>query len=615
MKRKSFTLAFWALFLFAGILTAEAHQYKLIRIFNSESFAPDRGIECVARNGNSSEFVVNSHEYAQILKTCDSVEVIINDLEAYYSKRLSASKRDRVQSINGMPAGSMSGYYKLDEIYDFMENLTVDFPELVTREEIGRTWEDRPIWAYTIGCSDGECPEALLTALHHAREPMSVMSLLHFIYNLFENYLNNNPEAIYIMNNRRMVVVPVVNPDGYAFNQRIMPKGGGFWRRNRRPINDTTWGVDLNRNYGPHYLWDHPNGGSSTDIQSDTYRGPAAFSEPETRAIRDLCLRHNFRIALNLHSWGNLLLYPWGVLDRETEDSVLYRAFSQFINLSTKYVYGLDSETVGYIARGASDDWLYLESPEKPAIIAFTPEIGNRLDGFWPQSDRIAPLTANNLPLFYETAHSAGVNIRPVDYSIEYSENESQKLSIRFCNIGTGDFDGEKDVIVRPLNNKIKVKYPDRKIYILPSGRSQTITFDIDYEKGFPNGDIVPFEVSVSDEQLGRKDTLDVRLVIPKTIVMYDGQTLREQWDAGDWGLQFIEFAKYYLSDSPFEEYAAATDNYITWREPIDLTFAEAAELEIASRWMIERTYDFAVAQISTNGGETWEYLRGTRSV
>lgn len=69
--------------------------------------------------------------------------------------------------------------------------------------------------------------------------------------------------------------------------------------------------MDINRNYGYHY-------GSTpedNDVCSETYRGKKAFSEPETRAIRDLLEKYpNINSCMNFHSYGNMLIHPFNYL-------------------------------------------------------------------------------------------------------------------------------------------------------------------------------------------------------------------------------------------------------------------------------------------------------------
>lgn len=83
-----------------------------------------------------------------------------------------------------------------------------------------------------------------------------------------------------------------------------------MWRKNRRDNLDGTFGIDLNRNYG--YNWGFDDDGSSPFTGDETYRGTVPFSEPETQIMRDFVNSRSFRIALNYHTFGNLLIYPWG---------------------------------------------------------------------------------------------------------------------------------------------------------------------------------------------------------------------------------------------------------------------------------------------------------------
>ncbi len=174
---------------------------------------------------------------------------------------------------------------------------------------------------------------------------------------LLENY-GTNPEATYLVNNRQMWFIPVVNPDGYVYNQTTNPAGGGLWRKNRRNNGDGTFGVDLNRNYGTFDMWNAPNGGSSTATNNDTYRGTAPFSEPET-AIMDVFMRsHNIKTCLNYHTYGNYLIYPWGYLSHENGDSIIYRDWTYEMTFANHYTNGTDLQTVAYSTRGNSDDYM-----------------------------------------------------------------------------------------------------------------------------------------------------------------------------------------------------------------------------------------------------------------
>ena len=94
-------------------------------------------------------------------------------------------------------------------------------------------------------------------------------------------------EVTELVNTRELWFMCVNNPDGYEYT---FTPGNRLWRKNmadndadgvRGEPND---GVDPNRNHATH--WGLDNEGSSDDPLSETYRGTAPDSEPETKAIK-----------------------------------------------------------------------------------------------------------------------------------------------------------------------------------------------------------------------------------------------------------------------------------------------------------------------------------------
>ncbi|EPB65909.1 zinc carboxypeptidase, partial [Ancylostoma ceylanicum] len=181
------------------------------------------------------------------------------------------------------------------------------------------TWENRPIYHVLISdhptTDDGD-PKVLYSALHHAREPLSMSQLIYYMWYLLENY-ETSAEVKYLVDNTQLFFVPCVNPDGYIYNETTNPNGGGMHRKNRNPaVGTTNKGVDINRNYG--YGWGTT--GVSTNQNNDTYPGTAAFSEPETQAMRWLVQNHRIQSALNAHTYGDMLLFPIGRTTSEYAD-------------------------------------------------------------------------------------------------------------------------------------------------------------------------------------------------------------------------------------------------------------------------------------------------------
>lgn len=192
-----------------------------------------------------------------------TVEVLIPDMELFYAERLRlSSEPPRMPSDpRNFRYGSMNGFYRLEEIFREFARMQEFFPQAVAGPDtLGFSVEGRPILGYRFSLTHrpDAAPAVLYTALHHAREPGSVTVLVYFLWWLLERAAAGDPEALFLLQNRLLYVVPVLNPDGYTFNEEQRPNGGGMWRKNRRPNPDGSFGVDLNRNYGPLSFWDAP---------------------------------------------------------------------------------------------------------------------------------------------------------------------------------------------------------------------------------------------------------------------------------------------------------------------------------------------------------------------
>jgi hypothetical protein len=196
--------------------------------------------------------------------------------------------------ITPAPAVTFRGYEAVLGALDSLTRLG-----RVTVDTIGRSWEGRPLVAAKVGAPDDAAarPNVLFLGGHHAREWISVEMALR----LLEHFatLGNAPAT------QDLWVIPVVNPDGFAFtfaSERL-------WRKNRRPNPDGSFGVDLNRNYPA--FWGFDDVGSSASPQAETFRGPAPGSEPETQAVMDFHVSHPPAVAVSYHSYSDLILFPY----------------------------------------------------------------------------------------------------------------------------------------------------------------------------------------------------------------------------------------------------------------------------------------------------------------
>jgi len=358
------------------------------------------------------------------------------DMASYYEQKLSSDPVFLSRSLAGSGApenfklGSMGGHLTLEEVIDEMNLMHDLYPDLITEKfSIGQSFQGRDIWTVWMGTEmDEEKPQAYYNSLIHAREPMSMMNLVYYMWWLLENY-GEDELATFLLDERHMAFTLVLNPDGYEYNRQNSPNGGGLHRKNMRPNGTSNPGVDLNRNFGPLIFWDHPNGGSSTSPGVDTFRGSGPFSEPETQAIRDFTLENDFRTVFNYHNFSNLLIYPYGALQRQTADAHIFVPYSEEMTVFNNYQHGTDQETVNYSTRGGADDWFYGSedgNEDRVNAISMTPEVGAISDGtgggawgaFWARAERIVPLSQDNLRPNQLLAVYAGPALRKTELSM-----------------------------------------------------------------------------------------------------------------------------------------------------------------------------------------------------
>ena len=294
--------------------------------------------------------------------------------------------------------GSMGGYLTYPQMLQELDDMRTQYPNLISaKANVGAflTSEGRALqWVKITNNPDqiNSRPQVLYTGVHHAREPISLSENIFYMWYLLENYATND-EVKDIVDNTELYFIPVVNPDGYIYNYTTNPNGGGMWRKNRRAFGDGTFGVDNNRNYdywingdSAQSIWNTT--GVSTATTGETYPGTAPMSEPENLAVAYFVDNHNFKIALNAHTFSDLLLYPYGYeLNVPSPDDAYLNKISAIMVSHNDLINEIASAL--YAASGDSDDYMYGQTMNHSKIFAFTPEVGQ---SFWPASTDIIPL-------------------------------------------------------------------------------------------------------------------------------------------------------------------------------------------------------------------------------
>jgi len=413
--------------------------YKQIKIEHVDSndiaLFQTSGIDIDHANYEEGRFIEFAISESDILILNDlgyDYQIIHDDLQQFYESRLTENH------TREFGLGSMGGYYTLEEAVQRLDDIHEEYPEFVSEKiSLGQSFQGRDIYAIKVSANvdiDEDEAEVLYTGMHHAREPMSFMNLYYFIYWILENY-GVDDRATQILNSREMWFIPIVNPDGYEYNRSIAPNGGGMQRKNmRNTCNSSADGIDPNRNYD--YMWGLDDQGSSSDPCNETYRGSSAFSEPETQAVRDFIEQKDFTIAMNYHSYSNLLIYPFGYSyenPMNTDDLNTFIEYAQDMTQYNNYEWGTGTELL-YPVNGEACDWMY----GVHGIFAYTPEVGGNSDGFWPSSNRIVPLAEENLYPNIRTALYAGALISS-ELSIEegpYLGGDSYEINVLLNNIG-----------------------------------------------------------------------------------------------------------------------------------------------------------------------------------
>src|SRR3989338_1806408 len=342
--------------------------------------------------------IVTERQLQELREYGWKLQVVIEDLEQYFEENIDVD-------------GNLGAYHTYEEMVEEMSLIAERYPEITRLIDIGDSWEkaqgiaDRDIWAMKISdnpdSEEDDESDVLIVGCHHARELISVEIPLAIVRALTDKY-PADARIKYLVDNREVWIIPMLNPDGHVYVEEV----NSTWRKNRNTngnSNSLYQGVDLNRNYG--FKWGYDNTGSSPQTKSETYRGTAPFSEPETQAIKDLMEEHDFALGLSYHSYGNSFLFPWGYIDEDTEDNTVFERLGRIYCKKNEYIYGNAKDGIIYNTNGDMDDWTYGEQETKNKILGMTVEVG---DSFQPPSSEIPKLVGENLEPALRLIFAAG---------------------------------------------------------------------------------------------------------------------------------------------------------------------------------------------------------------
>jgi murein tripeptide amidase MpaA len=318
-----------------------------------------------------------------------------------------------------LQGGINGAYHSYKELEADLKSLEQNYPDLAKVYDIGDSLEKRNIYALKISRNaalDEDEAEVLFVGCHHAREWISVEVPYLLGKYLLENYAAD-ADVKRLVDRSEIWIVPLVNPDGLEYTIHVYR----YWRKNRRDSGNGHYGIDVNRNYG--YKWGFDNEGSSPNLASEIYRGPEPFSEPETKALRDLFLKKNFQAIISYHSFSQVILYPWGyTLEPTDKDVQLKEIAAKMSDLILRvngrlYEYGQSGKEL-YLTNGDITDWTFSVSGIPSYTIELPPvdELGG---GFFNSEADINSIFQENLPAM----------LYLIDYSIRHYQPQTDAPS------------------------------------------------------------------------------------------------------------------------------------------------------------------------------------------
>jgi hypothetical protein len=317
-------------------------------------------------------------------------------------------------------------------------------PSIARRSSIGTSYQGRDLIAVKIsdnvGTDENE-PEVLFNAGQHAREHLTIEMAVYLLRQFTQNY-GSDSRITNLVNTREIWILPNVNPDGSEYD--IETGAYRSWRKNRQPNSGTTAvGTDLNRNWA--HQWGCC-GGSSSSPSSSTYRGPSAFSAPETARIRDFVLSRRvggvqqIKTHIDFHTYSELVLWPYGYTTANTAPGLNADAQATFATIGQQMAAtnGFTPEQASdlYIADGTIIDWMWANQ----GIFSYTFELypsSASGGGFYPPDEVISAQTSRNREAVLILTEYADCPWRAIGAQAQYCGGGGGGTTVYFDNFET----------------------------------------------------------------------------------------------------------------------------------------------------------------------------------
>uniref|UniRef100_A0A8C8GFZ7 Peptidase M14 domain-containing protein n=1 Tax=Oncorhynchus tshawytscha TaxID=74940 RepID=A0A8C8GFZ7_ONCTS len=283
--------------------------------------------------------------------------VMISNLQVSHCKAQETAEGRTAHNNDRNGSFNFGAYHPLETIYSWMDGLVAAHPNLVTKEQIGTSYEGRPMYVLKFSTGGDKRPAIWVDSGIHSREWVSQATGVWTANKIASDY-GTDASLTSLLKTMDIYLLILANPDGYVHSHT----SDRMWRKTRsKNPGSMCRGVDPNRN------WDAGFGGpgASTNPCSDSYHGPSPHSEIEVKNVVNLVKNHgNFKSFISIHAYSQLLMYPYGytckdALHAAELDSVGRSAVQKLSSLhGTTYKVGSICKII-YQASGGSIDWTY----------------------------------------------------------------------------------------------------------------------------------------------------------------------------------------------------------------------------------------------------------------
>lgn len=537
-----------------------------------------------------------------------------------------------------------------DSVIEDTDGILPDHAKITNGNTYGtlsETWPGQTI--YFVKISDGiaiddnisgdldqaDEPDILYTSMIHSRELSALMGNIYFMWYLLENYATDAAVKSLVDNNE-LFFVPVVNPDGLRWNEIIAPNGGGMQRKNLRvnPSDNTSTsssnnsrGVDVNRNFD--YLWGSAGdpAGSDNIWNSNLYRGPDAFSEPESQIMRDFVLSKDFKTAVWHHTYANAIPHPYGgiptkVSGREDEMHKWHEDMTRY----NRYIYGA---RVLNSANGIADDWMLggmIDANGSTGsgmnILATTPEnghynerdISNGFSGFWPSLSNIVPIAKRMMRINFMNAYYGGKYAKFHDLTQSNITSTTTNLSFGIERIGQTPSDFT--ITVTPISGNIN----SVGAAVTKSGMAvlvqENLSIQLVLDPGIAANDKIEYKVTLSNSDFIIYEATFEKYYNP-TVIFEDNPdtdiSMANWVETSNWSNSTVSSwsGSRSIKAGSSIPYLTNISNTLTTTNSYNLSGSNKFLVQFYSKWDLERNFDYVEILGSSDNGSTWVKLKG----